>query len=202
MSDLTIKYYDDNAEAFYDSTVNADMSFQYNFFLKHLSKGAHILDLGCGSGRDSKYFIENGYTVEAIDGSLELCKRASGLINQPVKHLLFQDLDYHNQFDGIWASASLLHVPLDELTIIFHKASAALKTNGIFYVSFKYGHYSGVRNGRYFTDLTNDKVSEILKNIGYFQIVECHETDDVRPDRSNEKWINLILKKIKFLTHY
>ena len=137
MSDLTIKYYDDNAEAFYDSTVNADMSFQYSLFLKHLPKGAYILDLGCGSGRDSKHFIENGYTVEAIDGSRELCKKATSLIGQPVKHLMFQDLDYCNVFSGVWASASLLHVPPDELPIIFRSVYSALKDNGIFYVSFK-----------------------------------------------------------------
>ena len=193
MSDITIKYYDDNAEAFYDSTVNADMSFQYNLFLKHLPQGAHILDLGCGSGRDSKYFIESGYTVEAVDGSLKLCKKATALIGQPVRQLMFQDMDYNNKFNGIWASASLLHVPVNELPEVFFKISTALKNNGVFYVSFKHGEYSGVRNGRKFSDFTEQSISAIVKSVGCFCIIETHVTTDVRKNRQNEKWINITL---------
>ena len=73
----TLDYYNENAEAFCENTVNADMSSQYNMFEKYMFDGARVLDFGCGSGRDTKYFIEQGYHVEAIDGSEELCKRAS-----------------------------------------------------------------------------------------------------------------------------
>ena len=106
----TIEYYNSKAEEFYESTVNADMSDQYYLFEKYLGDGTHILDCGCGSGRDSKHFLENGFKVTAIDGSEELCKKASELTGLEVKHMYFQDLNFDNDFDGVWACASLLHV--------------------------------------------------------------------------------------------
>ena len=125
----TIDYYNLNAESFFESTVNVDMSAQYHMFEKRLYAGAHILDCGCGSGRDSKYFLEQGYEVTAIDGSEELCKKASELTGLDVKNMLFQDIAFENEFDGIWACASLLHV--DNLHDILCKLSNALKDGGI-----------------------------------------------------------------------
>ena len=136
----TIDYYNKNADDFYESTVNADMSAQYNMFEKHLYSGACILDCGCGSGRDTKYFLEQGYEVTAIDGSEELCKKASELTGIEVKNILFQDIDYENEFDGVWACASLLHVGFKDLPDILKKLCKAMKDNGVLYVSFKYLH--------------------------------------------------------------
>ena len=99
----TIDYYNKNADAFYESTIDADMSAQYDMFEKRLYAGARILDCGCGSGRDSKYFLDNGYEVVAIDGSEELCKKASELTGIVVINMLFQDIDFEDEFDGVWA---------------------------------------------------------------------------------------------------
>ena len=165
-------------------------------FFQHVDKGAAILDLGCGSGRDSKFFIDNGFTVEAIDGSYELCKSASRYIGQPVRHIMFQDLDYVDKFDGIWACASLLHIPIESLPEILDKISLALKHNGILYASFKYGDFSGERNGRIFTDLDEAKLEDILKLTNGLHILQTTLSYDVRPDRNNEKWLNVIIKKI------
>lgn len=193
--DITLNYYNNNAEEFVESTINANVENLHNILLKYLNSGDKILDLGCGSGRDSKAFIEKGYKVTAIDGALELCKFASNYIGKPVECKLFSEIDYYNEFDGIWACSSLLHVPYNELPIIFEKVSNALKENGYFYFSFKYGNFSGERNSRYFTDLDDLRLEELLRSFKEFGVVEKSITGDVREGRENEKWLNVVLKK-------
>lgn len=109
----TIDYYNKNAEVFFQDTACADMSYLYKQFLPLIPVGGRILDLGCGSGRDSRYFLEQGFQVTAIDGSAELCRLASKYIGQEVLCMVFRDLAFENCFDGVWACASLLHVPRD-----------------------------------------------------------------------------------------
>ena len=87
----TLAYYNNNAKAYCEQTLSGNLQENYNKFLKHLPQGAYILDFGCGSGRDSKYFIENGYKVRAIDGSIEMCKLASNYINQEVVCMKFEN---------------------------------------------------------------------------------------------------------------
>ena len=141
MSDSTLAYYNKNADLFVASTANAEMSAQYSTFLRHLKPSASILDLGCGSGRDSKFFLDAGYYVEAVDGSSELCNIASSFIGKNVRQLMFEELDYVEMFDAVWACASLLHIPKAGLPNILHKIGNALKENGIIYASFKYGNF-------------------------------------------------------------
>lgn len=196
-----IEYYNSNAEEFYESTVNADMSTQYNLFEKYLGAGAHILDCGCGSGRDSKHFLDNGFEVTAIDGSEELCKKANKLTGLEVKHMYFQDLNFDNEFDGIWACASLLHVEKGELPDILVKITKALKSGGILYVSFKYGDFSGERNGRFFTDLNDESFEALIVDIPELVLREKYISMDVRPGRENENWLNAIVIKRKGLAY-
>lgn len=193
MDDKTILYYNHNATEYVKSTVNADMSNQYSAFLKYLSPGAFILDLGCGSGRDSRYFIEQGYRVEAVDGSPELCIIASEYIKQPVRNLMFQDLDYTNIFDAVWACSTLLHLDRIALLSVMKKISIALKDDAILYVSFKYGSHSGDRNGRFFLDLTENAFIEIVEQIKAFHVLDLSISNDVRPNRGDEKWLNALL---------
>lgn len=195
MTDMTIGYYNKNAADFAASTAGVDLSAQYAAFLQYLRPGDSILDLGCGSGRDSKFFLEHGYRVEAIDGSSELCAIASEYIKQPVRHLLFQDLDYINAFEAVWACSSLLHVEKNSLPTILAKIGDALKPNGILYASFKYGTFSGERNGRYFLDLTENGLNELAENSKVFHVQKASISHDARPDRSNEKWLNAFLVK-------
>lgn len=190
----TIEYYDSDADGYYDSTVNLDMSAQYSMFEKRLYAGAHILDLGCGSGRDAKYFIDQGYEVTAIDGSEKLCKKASALTGIEVRNILFQDLDYIEEFDGVWACASLVHVSSEELPEILKKISASLKDDGILYASFKMGDFRGEREGRYYTDLTEESITKIINMIPEFSIQESAISDDVRDGMDNQ-WISVIVIK-------
>lgn len=192
----TLQYYDQHADAFVQSTMNADMNHARERFLKYLPEGAFILDLGCGSGRDAKAFLERGYQVDAVDGSAELCRIAGRLTGIPVRQMLFQDLCAENLYDGIWACASILHLPRPDLRDVLHKITAALRKGGVFYTSFKYGSYEGFRNDRYFTDFTEETLTEFWTAFPALPITETWITRDVRPGREEERWINLLAKHI------
>ena len=191
----TIDYYNKNAKKFIDGTVSVDFKYIQDIFLKLLPDHAKILDFGCGSGRDTKYFLEQGLMVDAMDGSLELCKAASEYTGINVKHMLFQDLYVKEFYDGIWACASVLHVKKTELPDIIRKMSLATKENGIIYVSFKYGNYEGERNGRYFTDMTEISMKRILADFPKLKVEKQWITSDVRDGRGDERWLNMILRK-------
>lgn len=194
--DNTIAYYNLNADNFVENTQNADMHLVQERFLQQLSKNASILDFGCGSGRDTRFFLEKGYHVTATDGSAEICRLASAFTGIEVKQMLFQELDETNIYDGIWACSSILHLPKNELLSVMRKMCAALKDAGIIYTSFKYGDFEGERNGRYFVDFTEDAFRDFIKEVPEIIIVESWITGDVRPGRGEEKWLNLMLKKI------
>ena len=192
----TLNYYNQNAVQFCKNTVSVEFTATQNRFLSRLYAAARILDFGCGSGRDTKAFLEQGYQVDAIDGSEELCKLASEYTGIQIRHMFFQELSEISEYDGIWACASILHLPWSELADVMRKMQAALKANGIIYTSFKHGTFSGERNGRYFTDMTEDRFSDFLKNIKGLELEEQWVTSDVRPGRGDEKWLNIILRKI------
>lgn len=191
----TIDYYNRNVQSFIDGTVSVDFTQIQNVFLELLPKDARILDFGCGSGRDTKYFLDCGYQVEAIDGSMELCRAASEYTGIHVKQMLFQELAEVEKYDGIWACASILHVKKAELPDIIRKMSLATKENGIIYVSFKYEDYEGERNGRYFTDMTEISMKELLAAFPELVVEKQWVTDDVRAGRGDERWLNMILRK-------
>ena len=195
--DKTIEYYNQNADMFAQGTRLVDFTIVQERFRKMLPVGSRILDFGCGSGRDTKYFLEKGYQVAATDGSAELCRLAGSFTGIKVKEMLFQELDEIGVYDGIWACSSILHLPKQELLPVIRKMCDALKDNGVIYTSFKYGDFEGERNGRYFTDFTEDTFDKFMKVIQELTIEEEWITSDVRPGRGEEKWLNLILRKIQ-----
>ena len=196
MSDMTtINYYDSNAGKFTETTKKVDFSEIQQVFMNYLPPDASILDFGCGSGRDTKYFLDHGYHVTATDGSEEICKIATDYTGIPVKHMLFEELDDQNRYDGIWACASILHMPEKELPGIFHKMHQALKKNGLLYTSYKYGTFEGERNGRYFTDFTEEKFTDFIGQVSEFRIEKMWITGDVREGRGDERWLNILLRR-------
>lgn len=195
MLNKTINYYDINAKEFVEGTLNVDFKVTQDKFINKLPAKGYILDFGCGSGRDTKYFLAKDFNVDAIDGSIELCKIASEYTNIKVRHMYFNELSIVNKYDGIWACSSILHLSLDDLVDVFKRMSKALKDEGIIYTSFKYGDFSGERNGRFFTDMTEDNFAKLIANVDNLKVEEQWITADVRPQRGNEKWLNLILRK-------
>lgn len=172
------------------------MSPAYEKFIPLVKPTGHILDAGCGSGRDSKYFKNQGFTVTALDASEALVAIASQKIGQSVLHATFSDIDWGSEFDGIWCCASLLHVPKIELIPVFKKLATALKPGGYFYFSFKYGKEERQHNGRTFTDLNEAYLAELLTNIPNLKEQNVWVTGDQRVGREAELWLNAILEKV------
>ena len=192
----TLNYYNINANSFVSSTLSVDFSQTQDRFLRLLPSAAAILDFGCGSGRDTKHFLDAGMQVDATDGSEELCRLASEYTGIPVRQMLFEELDAKAQYDGIWACSSILHLPKESLKDVLRKMIAALKEHGIIYTSFKYGTFEGERNGRFFMDFTEETFQEFVADVDGIRIEEMWITGDVRPGRGDERWLNLILRKI------
>ncbi len=191
MNDQTIRYYDEHAEDFVAGTEDADMRECRERFLQYLKQGQKILDAGCGSGRDVIAFREAGYEVDAFDASAEICRIASEKTGIEVKQMRFEDLEGANQYDGIWACASLLHVKPADLPDVLRRLYRLLKPEGVLYASFKYGLGEREKDGRYFYDLTEETLTKLLLETG-FSIRELFITKDVRASRNREKWLNAI----------
>lgn len=188
-------YYDENAEAFFNTTYQVKMDALYAPFLQYLPKQGHILDLGCGSGRDSLAFKKLGYTVTAMDVSAELVKKATQLTGLKVQQKSFYDLDEIRKYDGIWACASLLHCERHRLDDVLQKMTNALKLHGVMYLSFKYGDSDREQAGRKFTDLNEEQAAVCLKNNKQLKLLNQWITKDQRPER-NEQWLNLLIQKM------
>ncbi|MFA7674391.1 MAG: class I SAM-dependent methyltransferase [Clostridia bacterium] len=194
--DNTIEYYNINAEDFIQRTIDIDMGKCYGLFLNYLKPGQTILDLGCGSGRDSKYFLESGFNVVSIDGSPVLCKRASEYIGQEVICNRFEDITYEDKFDGVWACASLLHVKREVLPDILRLISKALKRNGYLYASFKYGWGERITEERLFNGYTEKDIDLLFNSHNGLKCLHYYVTEDARADRKDEKWLTVIAQNI------
>ena len=192
-----VAYYDQRAQSFAAATVNADRSQIYQAFCQYVRPGDRLLDLGTGSGRDAKYWQDFGCKVTALDGAPQLCELAAQLLGHEVICRRFEDLTYDQEFEAIWAFSSLLHMPWQELVPMFKRLHRALVTGGYFYFSFMYGDFRGIRSERYFTDLNEKALAELLEAVGGFELLQTFITTDERPERRiDKKWLNAIVRKI------
>ena len=194
MVDRNVEYYDINAETFFAGSVDANMATDRQKFLEFVPDGGRILDVGCGSGRDSKAFLDAGYDVVSFDASKEMCKRASDYIGREVLNMRFEEVSFDNEFDGIWASASLLHVPMGQLPAVLRKMRRALKPGGVMYASFKYGEGPKARGERMFSDFNERTVGPLFEDAD-FHILHTEIGHDNRPGREAELWITVIGRK-------
>ena len=192
----TIGYYNAHANEYAELTVKADMTEQYAKFMAYLPAGAGILDAGCGSGRDSLFFMKKGYSVTMLDASAGMCKCAEALTGQKALHMKFDKIDFEKQFDGIWACASLLHVPENELETVFAKFWRALKDNGVLYASWKYGEDERDDGERFYCDMTEEKLKNFLARVGLFDCLDCWVAEDALPLGREQKWLNVVLRKM------
>lgn len=193
----TLDYYNKNASEYFEQTLNGNFAENYEKFLSRIPQNAYILDFGCGSGRDSKYFIENGYKVKAIDGSIEMCKLASEYIGQEVECMKFDELNEESIYDGIWACSSILHVGKEQLGSILEKMITALKEKGIIYTSFKKGVKDEIKEGKYYNYLTKEKLEEIIENYKLnVKIIDYFETLPSTKRIQDIVWANYILQKV------
>lgn len=193
----SIAYYNRNAKDFYNRTIHVDVGELHREFLEYLPKRARILDAGCGVGRDSQFFLNKGYDVVSFDGSLEMVKIASSLLGKEVLHMLFQEVNFSNAFDAIWANASLLHVPYENLRTVLQRFYNSLVPSGLVYASFKYGTSMRKVEDRFFFDMDEEHIQPYLD--GLFKPIKIWKSADTRsqvaasPDKS---WLNLIARRV------
>ena len=188
-----MSYYSKHAKEYIDRTINVDMRDYYSIFLGYIESSSKILDVGFGSGRDSLYFSKLGYEVTSIDPIKEFCENGINLGLKDVKQMSIEDITYLNQFNGIWACASLLHLESSKLVDVFNKCYSSLKDNGVMYVSFKYGDYEGYIEDRYFTYLKEESFKDIISKTNFkIEKLWINESDKLNRDI---KWLNIILRK-------
>ncbi|MBY0281375.1 MAG: class I SAM-dependent methyltransferase [Alphaproteobacteria bacterium] len=190
----TEDFYNENADNFYNRTLNVNMDHFYQEFLPYIPKSGSILDAGCGSGRDAKFFQEQGYAVTATDSAIEMVKRSGLLLGKPSLHLSFENIDMNEEFDGIWANASLLHVKSDKLPEILKKLCKALKPGGVLFMSFKYGEGEYIKDGRHFSDHTEITIRKVIALIPEFEELKSWKSADTR-NSSAEFWLSSLVRK-------
>jgi mutator protein MutT len=191
----TVGYYSTNAIEYCEETSEFDVGDLYRPFLERLPPGAHILDLGCGSGRDSKAFRKMGYDVTSVDGSAEVAAWANAFTGYPVAVKSFQQIDYKEEFDGIWASASLLHCPQGQLQDVVQRILAGLKDKAVAYMSFKWGESASVDDrGRQITNQTMHSLSLLLEKFPGVEIVEIWDSEMMLRGQP-QKWAYAIIRK-------
>ena len=195
--DTTIEYYNENANEYFNKTISAEMSPVYEHFMKFLRLGSYICDLGCGSGRDSKFFMSQGFSVMPIDGSINMCRLASDYLEKKVACLKFDEFEYENKFDAIWACSSLLHVPKSNLSSIITKLINAAKDNAVIYTCFKVGDSERIKDGRFFADYNQIEVIKVISEHKSLQLLESWISDDVRDATEHYQWLNIIVRVLK-----
>jgi SAM-dependent methyltransferase len=191
---FTIDYYNENAVGYVANTIDLDMSSIYCEFERLIPSRCKILDLGCGSGRDSAYFTRTGKDVISIDASEKMCEQARKYTDNPVFQKRIEDLDYEEEFDAIWACASLLHISRDHISEVIQKLFLALKKNGILYASWKYGDLDTVQTERLFSNYDEHGLKNIFEAANGLSIVKMWVTEDVSGRK--EKWINVLARRV------
>jgi SAM-dependent methyltransferase len=165
----TIAFYEEHAEEYCETTSHLDLNHLHGRFLRELQPGAHILDAGCGSGRDSKAFLDRGFRVTAIDASPRVIEVASKVVGGHCQVLRFQEMAFREVFDGIWACASILHIPKREIPDIM---------------------------ARFFSSYTENSLRSLaLQFRPALREVALWKTDEMRSGVHSEPWLNILLRK-------
>lgn len=195
MINTTIEYFNEKAEKCFNDAFTITERTNQDHFLSYLKPGDRILDFGCGSGRDTAYFREKGLAVDAADGSSEMCRLASEYLHAPVACMEFNELDAENLYDGIWASASIMHLEYEKLKEVFPKMICALKPGGILYVNFKYGENDGFLGKRYYTYMKEERFMNLLKDFPQLTAEETGIFGNEHPGQPDFRWLYAYLRK-------
>jgi SAM-dependent methyltransferase len=192
---VSIQFYEQNAEDFFRRSVDADMARGHAEFTALLKPGARVLDAGCGSGRDALAFSRAGFQVTAMEASAGLAALARAHTGLPIQVMTFDEVDWRDAFDGVWACASLLHVPRAQLAPTVRRLRDALTPGGVFWMSFKYGTEERQAGDRRFTDLDEAGAQALVAEAGGLALISLHVTEDVRADHSGDRWLSILCRR-------
>lgn len=191
----TIEYFDENAERCFADAFTIEERSNQDRFLAQLPAGAAILDFGCGSGRDTAYFLERGFDVTPTDGSARLAALASDYLGAPVRVQEFNELEDEALYDGVFASASIMHLEYERLVQVMPKLVRALKPGGVLYVSFKYGDESmdGYLGKRYYTYMNEERFAELLATVPELEVMQVGTFGNEHPGQPDFRWLWALL---------
>ena len=195
MKNTTIEYFNEKAQKCFDDAFTITERTNQDRFLSYLKPGAHILDFGCGSGRDSRYFIDKGFEVTCTDGSENMAKLAEEYLGIPVHVMEFNDLHDEDAYDGIFASASIMHIEYKEIEELFPKMIRAMKKGGILYVSFKYGDNDGFLGKRYYTYMNEERFARLTEPFTELEVITSGIFGNEHPGQMDFRWLYAILRK-------
>lgn len=192
---MSVEFYEANAETFFDRTVEADMDAPRAAFAALLPPGARVLDAGCGSGRDALALSRLGFQVTATEASPKLAELARTHTGLPIQVMTFDQMAWREAFEGVWACASLLHVPRADLPDAVGRLRDALVPDGVLWMSFKFGVEEREAAGRHFTDLDEAGATALLKATGGLELISMAQTGDVRNDHGGEWWLTVVCRR-------
>ncbi|WP_018234443.1 class I SAM-dependent methyltransferase [Thioalkalivibrio thiocyanodenitrificans] len=191
----TLDYYDQHAARYFIDTVRLDLSHLYEPFLEGIAPGGRILDAGCGSGRDSRAFVHRGYRVTSFDASPRMAELAQRYVRQHVRVMGFDQVAWQARFDGVWACASLLHVPFHDLGETLTRLGEAMREGATLYTSFKLGGGERTEGARHFTDMSRARLDQLLKAQTLLSLERAWITSDCRANRAQTSWLNVLLRR-------
>ena len=180
------------------SVGNAFKVYEYRELVDPAGLGREdvVLDLGCGTGRDTQAILEAGFGVTAIDGSAEMAAEARKRTGRPVLVMLFEDMPFNQEFDGVWASASLLHVPRAGLPDVLRRVHTALKPGGWLEAGFKSGGHEGRDGlGRYYNYLNPEELEPMLRAAGHWSSLELKTGRGKGYDGTETGWVEALARK-------
>jgi SAM-dependent methyltransferase len=194
MDEATLEFYRDNAQS-YAAWAKAP-SARLISFLGLLPPGGSVLELGCGAGNHAAEMLARGFALRATDGSPEMAEIASRRLNHPVEVMRFDELEESGTFDGVWASACLLHVPKPELAEVLTRIHRALKEGGLFYASFKTGEGDGRDSlGRYYNYPSADWLKAAYDAAGPWQMLKSDTSEIKSFDDAPATMLRLVVRK-------
>ncbi|MET0106407.1 MAG: class I SAM-dependent methyltransferase [Sedimenticola sp.] len=193
----TLQFYENYASKVAQRALGENVDSAHEKFTARLPDNARILEAGCGPGRDVKYFLKQGYSVDAFDGSSSMCDIAREYTGHNIKNMKLTEINEEQLYDGVWASASILHLRFSEVIDVFKLIEKAVKPGGVFYSSFKFGDGERIsqKSGRRFTNMNFDSMRSLCDRLDNFKIVEMWLTEDNREYRKQDMWLNTILEK-------
>jgi len=194
MDETTLQFYRRNARSYADWAKAP--STRLRGFLALLPPGGAILELGCGAGNHAAVMLAEGFSLRATDGSPEMAAIASQRLGHPVEAMRFDELDAQEAYDGVWASACLLHVPRDELAGILRRIHRALKPSSVFYASYKMGEGDGRDSlGRYYNYPPREWLEATYASAGPWITLSADNNEIQSFDQTPASMLNLVVRK-------
>ncbi|MBL0923468.1 MAG: class I SAM-dependent methyltransferase [Sphingomonadaceae bacterium] len=191
----TLEFYAAEA-ATYVACRPDDVNPELPAFLELLPVGARILELGCGGGTDAEYMIAKGFDVELTDGVAEMAAQAEARLGRSVKVMRFDELDAVEAYDAVIACASLLHVPLEELTAILARTWRALKPAGWHLATYKTAGAQGRdEHGRYYNYLSGDEADRQYRKAGAWASINFRERAGIGYFSAPAQWLEVVAQK-------